>query len=240
MYDLLNWKKTHVLGDGSQQIQVVGLQEQEVCCVEDILNLVELGNSCWTSGQTSVNAHSSRSHAVFQIILKSRGKLHGKFSLVDLAGNERRVDTANANRKRQLEGAEINKSLLALKECIRALGQNKSHTPFRASKLTQVLRDSFIGQNSSTCMIATISPGMAPCKNTLNTLRYANRVKEITLDLRPRHRCLYPTECEVPRMLENYMRNSEMSLQGTNLLKCLVCRVRRRKRLKKSKHYPLH
>ncbi|XP_015271868.1 PREDICTED: kinesin-like protein KIF2A [Gekko japonicus] len=63
-------------------------------------------------------------------------------------------------------------------ECIRALGRNKPHTPFRASKLTQVLRDSFIGENSRTCMIATISPGMASCENTLNTLRYANRVKE--------------------------------------------------------------
>ena len=220
VYDLLNWKKKlQVLEDGSQQIQVVGLQEQEVCCVEDMLNLVELGNSCRTSGQTSVNAHSSRSHAVFQIILKSRGKLHGKFSLVDLAGNERGADTAKANRKRQLEGAEINKSLLALKECIRALGQNKSHTPFRASKLTQVLRDSFIGQNSSTCMIATISPGMASCENTLNTLRYANRVKEITLNLRPRHCCLYPAEREMPRVLENHIRNSEMSLQGDEFIR---------------------
>ncbi|XP_014689453.1 kinesin-like protein KIF2B [Equus asinus] len=214
VYDLLNWKKKlQVLEDGNQQIQVVGLQEQEVCCVEDVLHLVELGNSCRTSGQTSVNAHSSRSHAIFQIILKSRGKLHGKFSLVDLAGNERGADTAKANRKRQLEGAEINKSLLALKECIRALGQHKSHTPFRASKLTQVLRDSFIGQNSSTCMIATISPGMTSCENTLNTLRYANRVKELTLDLRPHHRCLYPVGQEVPKMLEKHIRNSEMSFQ---------------------------
>ncbi|EPY76872.1 kinesin-like protein KIF2B [Camelus ferus] len=214
VYDLLNWKrKLQVLEDGNQQIQVVGLQEQEVCCVEDMLTLVEQGNSCRTSGQTSVNTHSSRSHAVFQIILRSRGKLHGKFSLVDLAGNERGADTAKANRRRQLEGAEINKSLLALKECIRALGQNKSHTPFRGSKLTQVLRDSFIGRNSSTCMIATISPGMASCENTLNTLRYANRVKELTLNLKPHHRCLYPAEHEMPRMLENHIRNSEMSLQ---------------------------
>uniref|UniRef100_A0AAQ6A6K7 Kinesin motor domain-containing protein n=1 Tax=Amphiprion ocellaris TaxID=80972 RepID=A0AAQ6A6K7_AMPOC len=67
-------------------------------------------------------------------------------------------------------------------ECIRALGRNKPHTPFRASKLTQVLRDSFIGENSRTCMIATISPGMTSCENTLNTLRYANRVKELTVD----------------------------------------------------------
>ncbi|KAM3874439.1 LOW QUALITY PROTEIN: kinesin-like protein KIF2A [Diretmus argenteus] len=179
VFDLLNRKaKLRVLEDGKQQVQVVGLHERDVKCTEDVLKLIEVGNSCRTSGQTSANAHSSRSHAVFQIILRRRGKMHGKFSLIDLAGNERGADTSSADRQTRLEGAEINKSLLALKECIRALGRNKPHTPFRASKLTQVLRDSFIGENSRTCMIATISPGMASCENTLNTLRYANRVKE--------------------------------------------------------------
>ncbi|XP_077099796.1 kinesin-like protein KIF2A isoform X2 [Siphateles boraxobius] len=183
VFDLLNRKaKLRVLEDGKQQVQVVGLQEREVKCTEDVLKLIEMGNSCRTSGQTSANAHSSRSHAVFQIILRRRGKMHGKFSLIDLAGNERGADTSSADRQTRLEGAEINKSLLALKECIRALGRNKPHTPFRASKLTQVLRDSFIGENSRTCMIATISPGMASCENTLNTLRYANRVKELSVD----------------------------------------------------------
>ncbi|XP_075946118.1 kinesin-like protein KIF2A [Anarhichas minor] len=183
VFDLLNRKtKLRVLEDGKQQVQVVGLQEKEVKCTDDVLKLIEVGNSCRTSGQTSANAHSSRSHAVFQIILRRRGKMHGKFSLIDLAGNERGADTSSADRQTRLEGAEINKSLLALKECIRALGRNKPHTPFRASKLTQVLRDSFIGENSRTCMIATISPGMASCENTLNTLRYANRVKELTVD----------------------------------------------------------
>ncbi|XP_056115674.1 kinesin-like protein KIF2A isoform X3 [Rhinichthys klamathensis goyatoka] len=183
VFDLLNQKaKLRVLEDGKQQVQVVGLQEREVKCTEDVLKLIEMGNSCRTSGQTSANAHSSRSHAVFQIILRRKGKMHGKFSLIDLAGNERGADTSSADRQTRLEGAEINKSLLALKECIRALGRNKPHTPFRASKLTQVLRDSFIGENSRTCMIATISPGMASCENTLNTLRYANRVKELTVD----------------------------------------------------------
>ncbi|KAM6944852.1 kinesin-like protein KIF2A isoform 2-T2 [Lycodopsis pacificus] len=179
VFDLLNRKaKLRVLEDGKQQVQVVGLQEKDVKCTEEVLKLIEVGNSCRTSGQTSANAHSSRSHAVFQIILRRKGKMHGKFSLIDLAGNERGADTSSADRQTRLEGAEINKSLLALKECIRALGRNKPHTPFRASKLTQVLRDSFIGENSRTCMIATISPGMTSCENTLNTLRYANRVKE--------------------------------------------------------------
>uniref|UniRef100_A0A4W5PPW1 Kinesin-like protein n=1 Tax=Hucho hucho TaxID=62062 RepID=A0A4W5PPW1_9TELE len=176
VFDLLNGKaKLRVLEDGKQQVQVVGLHERDVKCTEDVLKLIEVGNSCRTSGQTSANAHSSRSHAVFQIILRRKGKMHGKFSLIDLAGNERGADTSSADRQTRLEGAEINKSLLALKECIRALGRNKPHTPFRASKLTQVLRDSFIGENSRTCMIATISPGMTSCENTLNTLRYANR-----------------------------------------------------------------
>ncbi|XP_052522351.1 kinesin-like protein KIF2C isoform X5 [Tympanuchus pallidicinctus] len=181
VFDLLNKKaKLRVLEDGKQQVQVVGLQEKQVSCAEDVIRMIEMGSACRTSGQTFANASSSRSHACFQIILRQRGKLVGKFSLVDLAGNERGADTSSADRQTRMEGAEINKSLLALKECIRALGQNKSYTPFRESKLTQVLRDSFIGTNSRTCMIAMISPGMSSCEYTLNTLRYADRVKEIS------------------------------------------------------------
>ena len=81
-------------------------------------------------------------------------------------------------KKTKQDGAEINKSLLALKECIRALDLEKKHTPFRGSKLTQVLKDSFTG-NSKTTMIANVSPAASHCEHTLNTLRYADRVKEL-------------------------------------------------------------
>ena len=74
----------------------------------------------------------------------------------------------------RIEGAEINKSLLALKECIRALDNDQIHIPFRGSKLTEVLRDSFVG-NSKTVMISCISPNAGSCEHTLNTLRYADR-----------------------------------------------------------------
>ncbi|NXN92172.1 KIF2C protein, partial [Rhinopomastus cyanomelas] len=141
VFDLLNKKtKLRVLEDGKQQVQVVGLQERKVSCAEDVIRMIEMGSACRTSGQSFANVCSSRSHACFQIILRQRRKLIGKFSLVDLAGNERGADTCSADRQTRMEAAEINKSLLALKECIRALGQNKSHTPFRESKLTQVLR----------------------------------------------------------------------------------------------------
>ncbi len=103
---------------------------------------------------------------------------HGKFSFIDLAGSERGADTITSDRQTRIEGAEINRSLLALKECIRALDQQASHQPFRGSKLTQVLKDSFIG-NSRTVMIANISPSVAATEHTLNTLRYADRVKEL-------------------------------------------------------------
>ncbi|XP_032796177.2 LOW QUALITY PROTEIN: kinesin-like protein KIF2A [Daphnia magna] len=185
VFDLLNGKaKLRVLEDGKQQVQLVGLCERSVDSVEEVLKLIQHGNGVRTSGSTSANAHSSRSHAVFQVILRPRAstRLHGKFSLVDLAGNERGADTSSANRQTRMEGAEINKSLLALKECIRALGRKGAHLPFRASKLTQVLRDSFIGEKSKTCMIAMISPGLMSCEHSLNTLRYADRVKELAAD----------------------------------------------------------
>ncbi|XP_049817868.1 kinesin-like protein Klp10A isoform X2 [Aethina tumida] len=183
VFDLLNNKaKLRILEDGKQQVQVVGLTEKIVSSTEEVLKLIQKGNQARTSGQTFANSNSSRSHAVFQIYLRSNNsihKVHGKFSLIDLAGNERGADTSSANRQTRMEGAEINKSLLALKECIRALGRKGAHLPFRVSKLTQVLRDSFVGNNSRTCMIAMISPGVNSCEHSLNTLRYADRVKEL-------------------------------------------------------------
>lgn len=181
VFDLLNKKvKLRVLEDQKGQVNIVKLQENQVDTVDDVLKLIQHGNAVRTSGQTAANQHSSRSHAVFQIILRRRSRdLFGKFSLIDLAGNERGADTSSSDRQTRMEGAEINKSLLALKECIRALGRKGAHLPFRASKLTQVLRDSFTGDKSKTCMIAMISPGMNCCEHTLNTLRYADRVKEL-------------------------------------------------------------
>jgi hypothetical protein len=112
-------------------------------------------------------------------LLNDKDKEWSRFTFIDLAGSERGADRADVAKEVRLEGAEINKSLLALKECIRALDQDSSHLPFRQSKLTQVLKDSFLGGRCKTCMIATVSPSIAHFEHTLNTLRYADRVKEL-------------------------------------------------------------
>jgi len=179
LYDLLNNRDmVQCREDGKQKVNIVGLTEKQVVSVEEIMEVIGSGLLCRTSGVTGANADSSRSHAILQMQLKNRGKLYGKMSFIDLAGSERGADTIDQNKQTRMDGAEINKSLLALKECIRALDLEKKHTPFRGSKLTQVLKDSFTG-NSKTTMIANVSPANSCCEHTLNTLRYADRVKEL-------------------------------------------------------------
>ncbi|VVA97898.1 unnamed protein product [Arabis nemorensis] len=197
LFDLLSErKKLCMREDGRQQVCIVGLQEYEVSDVQIVKEFIEKGNAERSTGSTGANEESSRSHAILQLVVKKhvevketrrnnndanelRGKVVGKISFIDLAGSERGADTTDNDRQTRIEGAEINKSLLALKECIRALDNDQLHIPFRGSKLTEVLRDSFVG-NSRTVMISCISPNAGSCEHTLNTLRYADRVKSLS------------------------------------------------------------
>ncbi|XP_064153595.1 kinesin-like protein KIF24 [Anguilla rostrata] len=180
LYDLLDHRKRlFAREDGQRMVQIAGLREVGVESVASLLEVISRGSRERSRGASGVNCDSSRSHALLQIHLRAcTHRLVGRISFVDLAGSERACDTRDPDRQSRMEGAEINQSLLALKECIRALDQELSHTPFRQSKLTQVLKDSFIG-NSKTCMIANISPSHLATEHTLNTLRYADRVKEL-------------------------------------------------------------
>jgi kinesin family protein 2/24 len=195
LYDLLNNKnKLQVLDDQNGKTQIYGLQEMLAETPDEMRMIIDKGNSVRTTHNTVTNATSSRSHAICNIIIKEKNKkknnynFFGKLSLVDLAGSERAQETQSNNRLRRAEGAEINKSLLALKECIRALQARKSsgnseiHVPFRASKLTHVLRDSFVSKNdkSKIIMISCINPSYISSNHTINTLRYSDRLKEQT------------------------------------------------------------
>ncbi|KAH7479480.1 hypothetical protein PRIC1_008975 [Phytophthora ramorum] len=180
--DLLHRQVLTIREDGAGEVQIVDLEEVQPQNTEELLQVISKGNSLRTTHATEMNDVSSRSHCICQINLreKATGQLHGKLSLIDLAGSERGEDTKNHNRQRRLESAEINRSLLALKECFRALdsGGRGTHIPFRASKLTQVLKDSFVNAKAKTVMIAAVSPCASSSDHTINTLRYADRVKE--------------------------------------------------------------
>ena len=185
LFDLLNNKNVlQAREDGKGNICIAGLIEKNAKNINDLMALIDHGLNARTVGITGANLDSSRSHAILQIAIKTIDKEpYSKISFIDLAGSERAVDTIDTTKQNKIDGAEINKSLLALKECIRALDMEKRHKPFRGSKLTLVLRDSFIG-NCLTLMIANISPCLSCSLHTLNTLRYADRVKELR---KPRH-----------------------------------------------------
>lgn len=182
LYDLLNERLlVQAREDGKQQVNIVGLTRQEVLSVGQLMDLINNGMMLRKTGQTGANEDSSRSHAILEISLRDAKAERGKMTFIDLAGCERGADVRDTDRQTRIDGAEINKSLLALKECIRAMDQEKTHTPFRGSKLTQVLKESFVG-NCRTLMIANVSPANSCCEYTLNTLRYADRVKELKND----------------------------------------------------------
>jgi kinesin family protein 2/24 len=183
LFDLLNYRTVVVAReDANKRVNICGLTWHEIVSTDDLRGIIERGTVQRRTGSTSANEFSSRSHAVMTITLRdeSRQKFCGSLNIVDLAGSERAADVAATDKQTRLEGAEINKSLLALKECIRGLDERKRHIPFRGSKLTEVLRDSFVG-NSCTVMVATISPSSENVEHTLNTLRYAFRVKGLTI-----------------------------------------------------------
>ena len=193
LYDLLNNRnKVQALEDKNQKVQIYGLTEKEVSNPKEMQDIVDFANKMRTTHNTVTNETSSRSHAICNFVIKVEGKRedeeYAKLTLVDLAGSERATETQSNNKSRLAEGAEINKSLLALKECIRALdvrkakGNNEQHVPFRNSKLTLVLRDSFLGK-ANLCkiiMISCVSPSNHSSNHTINTLRYADRLKEKT------------------------------------------------------------
>ena len=181
LFDLLNGRNmVQARTDAKNRVQIAGLTESMCESVEQLMEIISYGLNSRTTGTTGANSESSRSHAILQISLKNeQGKNFGKMSFIDLAGSERGADTSNQGKQTRIDGAEINKSLLALKECIRALDQEKKHLPFRGSKLTQVLKDSFTGNKCKTVMIANVSPASGNCEHTLNTLRYSDRVKEL-------------------------------------------------------------
>ncbi|XP_076920074.1 kinesin-like protein KIN-4A isoform X1 [Bidens hawaiensis] len=174
-------------------ITLAGTTECSVKTLKEMTDCLEHGSLSRATGSTNMNNQSSRSHAIFTITLEQMSKsnsndsmcdeyLCAKLHLVDLAGSERAKRTGSDG-MRFKEGVHINKGLLALGNVISALGDEKkrkegAHVPYRDSKLTRLLQDS-LGGNSRTVMIACVSPADINAEETLNTLKYANRARNI-------------------------------------------------------------
>ena len=177
--------------DPEKGVIVNGITEININNSNDMLKILKRGNRNRTQEATGANETSSRSHAILQVSIEYKDKNSGidveikfsKLSLIDLAGSERASATQNRG-IRLIEGANINRSLLTLGNCINALcdanmkGNKKPYIPYRDSKLTRLLKDS-LGGNARTVMIANVSPSINTFEDTYNTLKYANRAKNI-------------------------------------------------------------
>ncbi|CAF0805376.1 unnamed protein product [Didymodactylos carnosus] len=191
VYDLCNaGKRLFVREDGEKHVNVINLKETQLDHLDQLRCVIDNGLNRRHHGRSAFNSNSSRSHAVFQLVLKSKKDNRTIFRLVfiDLAGSERAHDAQNNQRQTRREGAQINWSLLALKECIRSMDLVHSHAPFRQSKLTHILRESLVGSNTRTCLMANVSPVEDCCQCSLNTLQYAARIREISIRHRQRLR----------------------------------------------------
>ncbi|KAF4398782.1 hypothetical protein G4B88_028145 [Cannabis sativa] len=222
--DLLSPGRPLVLREDKQGIIAAGLTQYRAYSTDEVMALLQQGNHNRTTEPTRVNETSSRSHAILQVVVEYRVRDEamnvvnrvGKLSLIDLAGSERALAT-DQRTLRSLEGASINRSLLALSSCINALVEGKKHIPYRNSKLTQLLKDS-LGGSCNTVMIANISPSNLSFGETQNTLHWADRAKEIRTKAceEMSEEIQQPPESETDRaklLLELQKENRELRLQ---------------------------
>ncbi|KAJ6745954.1 125 KDA KINESIN-RELATED PROTEIN-LIKE [Salix koriyanagi] len=178
-------KQLPLMEDGKGGVLVRGLEEEIVASATEIFTLLERGSAKRRTAETLLNKQSSRSHSLFSITIHIKEATPegeelikcGKLNLVDLAGSEN-ISRSGAREGRAREAGEINKSLLTLGRVINALVEHLGHVPYRDSKLTRLLRDS-LGGRTKTCIIATVSPAVHCLEETLSTLDYACRAKNI-------------------------------------------------------------
>lgn len=215
-------KELHIREDEKGNTVIVGAKECPVESADEVMSLLEIGNAARHTGTTQVNEHSSRSHAIFTLSLcqvektmeamdegpwYSRRSILSKFHFVDLAGSERATKTGNTG-ERFKESIQINSGLLALGNVISALGdprRKSSHIPYRDAKITRLLKDS-LGGSAKTVMITCVSPSSADFDESLNSLKYANRARNIrnkpTLNFSPESDRMDEMEFEIKLLRE--------------------------------------
>ncbi|KAM9207101.1 kinesin-like protein KIF27 isoform 6-T6 [Dugong dugon] len=228
-------KDLHIREDEKGNTVIVGAKECLVESADDVLSLLELGNAARHTGTTQMNEHSSRSHAIFTISIcqveksveaaedgswQSPRHILSKFHFVDLAGSERVTKTGNTG-ERFKESIQINSGLLALGNVISALGdprRKSSHIPYRDAKITRLLKDS-LGGSAKTVMITCVSPSSSDFDESLNSLKYANRARNIrnkpTVNFSPESDRMDEMEFEI-KLLREALQNQQANISQTS------------------------
>jgi len=177
LHDLLHDRaELTALEDQHGVLQLVGLTQHACSTIDEFMDATNVGRTARSTAATGANDTSSRSHCAMLVYVYHDERLLGKLSLIDLAGSERGADNEDTDAGTRKEGRDINTSLLALKEVIRAL-QSGNHAPFRQSRLTQVLQESLTGKQCRTVVIACVSGAEHDTHHTVNTLRYAQELR---------------------------------------------------------------
>ncbi|XP_003407846.1 kinesin-like protein KIF27 isoform X1 [Loxodonta africana] len=228
-------KDLHIREDEKGNTVIVGAKECLVESADDVLSLLEMGNAARHTGTTQMNEHSSRSHAIFTISIcqveknmeaaedgswQSPQHIVSKFHFVDLAGSERVTKTGNTG-ERFKESIQINSGLLALGNVISALGdprRKSSHIPYRDAKITRLLKDS-LGGSAKTVMITCVSPSSSDFDESLNSLKYANRARNIrnkpTVNFSPESDRMDEMEFEI-KLLREALQSQQASTSQTS------------------------
>ncbi|XP_062936314.1 kinesin-like protein KIF27 isoform X3 [Cynocephalus volans] len=230
-------KDLHIREDEKGNTVIFGAKECHVENADEVMSLLEMGNAARHTGTTQMNEHSSRSHAIFTISIRQVKKnmeaaedgswyshchIVSKFHFVDLAGSERVTKTGNTG-ERFKESIQINSGLLALGNVISALGdprRKSSHIPYRDAKITRLLKDS-LGGSAKTVMITCVSPSSSDFDESLNSLKYANRARNIrnkpTVNFSPESDRMDEMEFEIKLLREalQSQQTSQIHREGT-------------------------
>ncbi|XP_045154563.1 kinesin-like protein KIF27 isoform X2 [Echinops telfairi] len=228
-------KDLHIREDEKGNTVIAGAKECPVESADEVMSLLEMGNAARHTGSTQMNEHSSRSHAIFTISIcqveknmevaedrlwQSPRHIVSKFHFVDLAGSERVTKTGNTG-ERFKESIQINSGLLALGNVISALGdprRKSSHIPYRDAKITRLLKDS-LGGSAKTVMITCVSPSSSDFDESLNSLKYANRARNIrnkpTVNFSPNSDRMDEMELEI-KLLREALQSQQASSSRTS------------------------
>ncbi|XP_075405951.1 kinesin-like protein KIF27 isoform X3 [Tenrec ecaudatus] len=228
-------KDLHIREDEKGNTVIAGAKECPVENADEVMSLLEMGNAARHTGSTQMNEHSSRSHAIFTISIcqveknmevaedrlwQSPRHIVSKFHFVDLAGSERVTKTGNTG-ERFKESIQINSGLLALGNVISALGdprRKSSHIPYRDAKITRLLKDS-LGGSAKTVMITCVSPSSSDFDESLNSLKYANRARNIrnkpTVNFSPDSDRMDEMELEI-KLLREALQSQQASSSRTS------------------------